>query len=255
MDRFHRGIYRAAWALWGCWAAGFAGLALAQEPSATLQTALAAPERPAEDKARDAIRRPAEVVRFVGITPGMTVLDAFAGAGWYTEVLSGAVGPGGKVFMHNATGMVARRGEEFSNALAARAARLGNVELLVRDLPALGIDGQADAAMTALNLHDAYGDGRDSAVNFLRGIFTALRPGGVLGFIDHVGAPGVDNSELHRIDKDTVRALLTEVGFMIEAESDLLANPADDHSLPIRDAALGRNTDRMLFRARKPGAM
>lgn len=245
----------AGWALACCWVVSFAGFVLAQDSVAMLRAALAAPERPAEDKARDPMRRPVEVLEFIGIGPGMTVLDAFAGAGWYTEVLSGAVGPSGKVFMHNAPGFVARRGEEFASALSARAARLGNVELLVRELTDLGIDGQADAAVTAMNLHDAYGDSREAALNFLRGIFTALKPGGVLGFEDHVGAPGVDNSELHRIDKDTVRALLTEVGFVIEAESDLLANPADDHSLQVRDAALARNTDRMLFRARKPGAM
>lgn len=228
-----------------------AGAAIAQ-PQADLDAALAAPARPAEDKARDAIRRPAEVVAFVGIEPGMTVLDAFAGAGWYTEVLSGAVGPSGHVFMHNAPGFVERRGDEFRATLAARAERLGNVELLLRDLSDLGIDGRADAAMTALNLHDAMRDGRDSARSFLAGIYSALKAGGVLGFIDHVGAAGQDNAELHRIDRQTVRGLLEEVGFVIEAESDLLANPDDDHSLQVRDAVLGRRTDRMLFRARKP---
>jgi predicted methyltransferase len=227
-------------------------LATALAQSSGLEAALAAPERPAEDKARDSIRRPTEVIPFVGITPGMTVLDAYAGAGWYTEVLAGAVGPNGRVYMHNQPGMVERRGEEFLGSLRARAERLGNVELLVRDIGDLGIDGRADAAMTALNLHDAYGDGREAALNFLGGIYEALKPGGVLGFIDHVGDSGRDNSELHRIDEETVRELLTEVGFMVEAESDVLANPDDDHSLGIRDAALARNTDRMLLRARKP---
>ena len=214
--------------------------------------ALMAPERPAEDKARDSIRRPADVIPFVGIRSGMTVLDAYAGAGWYTEVLAAAVGPNGRVYMHNQPGMVERRGPEFRASLESRARRLGNVELLIRDITDLGIDGRVDAAMTALNLHDAYGDGRAAALGVLRGIPAALKPGGVLGFIDHVGDPGRDNAELHRIDADTVRGLLAEAGFLIEAESDLLANPEDDHSLGIRDAALGRNTDRMLLRARKP---
>jgi predicted methyltransferase len=232
-----------------------AAVAVGQSRQAAFESAMASPDRPAEDKARDAIRRPYEVIGFVGIEPGMTVLDAFAGGGWYTEVLSAAVGPSGKVYMHNAPGFVSRRGPEFTDALRARAERLGNVELLLRDLNDLGIDGQADAAITALNLHDAYAGGRQAALDFLGGIYAALRPGGVLGFIDHVGAPGVDNSELHRIDRETVRALLAEVGFVVEAESDLLANPEDDHSLGVRDAALGRKTDRMLFRVRKPAAL
>jgi predicted methyltransferase len=227
--------------------------AFAQEQIARMRTALASPERPAEDKARDAARRPYDVIPFVGIATGMRVLDVFAGDGWYTEVLSAAVGPTGKVYMQNAPGMIERRGDAYREQLQARADRLGNVELLLRDLSDLGMDGQMDAAMTALNLHDAYGRGGEAAgLAFLKGIYDALKPGGVAGIIDHVGVPGKDNGELHRIEKATAQDLLTKTGFVIEAESDLLANPKDDHTLTSHDPALGRNTDRMLFRVRKP---
>ncbi len=63
--------------------------------------ALASTDRPAEDRERDAARKPAKVIEFLGVESGMTVLDAIAGGGYYTEVLSGAVGPGGKVVSQN----------------------------------------------------------------------------------------------------------------------------------------------------------
>jgi predicted methyltransferase len=211
--------------------------------------AMQATERPADEKERDAARKPREVLEFVGIDAGMTVLEVFAGGGWYTEALSAAVGPDGTVYAQNA----ARFAERFAEASTARAERLGNVIVWNRELDALGLDGAVDAAFTALNLHDAV-DGDDDAggLAFLQGVYAALRPGGVFGLIDHVGIAGQDNAELHRIEKARVLRLLEQTGFTVEAESDVLMNPNDDHTLSIRDESLGRNTDRMLIRARKP---
>ena len=87
---------------------------------------------------------------------------------------------------------------------------------------------------------------------FINAMYEALVPGGVLGFVDHIGIDGQDNASLHRIEKARAMEMLTRAGFEIEAESDMLMNPADDHTLNIRDASLGRATDRMLIRARKP---
>ena len=242
--------------------------------------ALASPDRPAADKERDAARKPAQVIEFLGIESGMTVLDALAGAGYYTEVLSGAVGPDGKVVSQNSEWILQIRGGANAAAMKEKAARLGNVEILLRDFnPAqlspelasrlnvvngpidLGplttrkelYDGKIDVAITALNLHDAYIFGGEAgAMTLLQNIFTALKPGGVLGVIDHVGIAGQNNSRLHRIEKGMAVTFLKYAGFVIEAESDLLANPKDDHTLPMRDPSLERNTDRMLIKARKP---
>ena len=87
---------------------------------------------------------------------------------------------------------------------------------------------------------------------FLSDAFKALRPGGVFGVIDHEGSAGQDNSALHRIELAVAKEALESVGFVVEAVSDLLNNPADDHTLNIRDESLQRNTDRFLIRARKP---
>jgi predicted methyltransferase len=76
----------------------FGSLANAQDEQAVrMRTALAAQGRPAEDKARDAVRKPIETIQFLGIETGDTVIDVIAAGGWFTEVLSAAVGPTGKV--------------------------------------------------------------------------------------------------------------------------------------------------------------
>ena len=127
---------------------------------------------------------------------------------------------------------------------------LANVRFASVD--SLELSNDVDAAFTALNLHDPANRSDEAGIAFLNSIFAALEPGGVLGLIDHVGVDGQDNTALHRIQKARAREILTRAGFEIEAESDMLMNPADDHTLGVRDESLGRVTDRMLIRARKP---
>jgi predicted methyltransferase len=240
------------WAL-GAIAVGtvVSNLARAQDDQAARMTAaLAASERPAEAKARDATRRPTEVVQFLGIETGMTVLDVIAAGGWYTEVLSAAVGPDGTVLSQNPEFFLNREG--FAAAEQALVERLGNVEPVHGDIAAAGIEGRVDVAISALNLHDLYnGGGADAALPLLQSIYDALKPGGVFGLIDHRGIAGQDNAALHRMEASAARRLLTQVGFIVEAESGLLANVADDRLRGAGDEALARNTDRFLMRARK----
>jgi predicted methyltransferase len=228
------------------------GVAGAQDAQVTrMQAALAAPARAAEDKARDAIRKPIDVVRFLGIKDGDRVMDVVAAGGWYTEVLSAAVGPNGHVYSQNPAFFVNRPG--FAENEQALVARLGNVTPVHGDLPNAELSGQLDAAITALNLHDMFNMGGDEgAIGFLSGIRDALKSGGVLGVIDHRGIAGQPNNEFHRIPLADARRLLEAAGFVVEAESDILANPADDHMRPTSDESLQRRTDRFLLRARKP---
>jgi predicted methyltransferase len=234
-----------------CLSVGIASQTIAADSG--FKAALASPDRPAADKARDEARRPIEVVEFLGIDSGMTVVDVLAGGGWFTEVLSGAVGPNGRVISQLGPRMLEMNGGAAAEAARARAGRLGNVEPKFENVDALGIDGTADAAVTAMNLHDIYNFGGEAgAASFMKGVFTALKPGGVFGVIDHTGIAGQKNGELHRIEPAVARKLLLDAGFVIDAESDILANPADDHTLPIRDGSLARKSDQFLFRARKP---
>ncbi len=226
---------------------GLPGLALA-ELADGFDKALASAERSDEDKARDAARRPKAVLEFAGIGSGMTVLDVAASGGWYTEVLAAAVGPDGQVIAHNTEG----RRDRTEPAISAKAERLANVTLLFADFGNLGLDGDVDAALTALNFHDLQNRGDAAVQLFLSDIYKALKTGGVFVVIDHEGSAGQDNTSLHRIESAVAAAALEQAGFAVEAVSDILDNPADDQSLHMRDESLQRNTDRFLIRARKP---
>ncbi len=221
------------------------------EQVARMRAALAAPERSQENKARDAARKPIETVKFLGIKTGDTVVDMIAETGWVTEVLSAAVGPKGHVYMQNPPFLAEREPKDMI-------ARLGNVETVHVPLAQAGIASKADAIVTAMNLHDIYNGfgnqpaGEAPAVEFVKTLYAALKPGGVLGVIDHVGVAGQDNAMLHRMLPQQARDVLTKAGFTIEAESTLLANPADDHTKVVFDPAVRGHTDQFLFRARKP---
>jgi predicted methyltransferase len=227
-------------------------VAQAQDEQATrMKTALASPGRPQADKDRDAARKPIESVQFLGIKTGQSVIDVFAFGGWFTEVLSAAVGPTGKVYGQNPDFLTSRA--EFVTAEKARDDRLGNVTPVHADLAA-GSVKNADAAITALNLHDVYNMGGEAgAVAFAKGVFDSLKPGGVFGVIDHAGIAGQDNKAFHRIQIENAREVLTKAGFKIEAESKILANPADDHTKAVRDPSVVGHTDQFIIRARKPG--
>lgn len=207
---------------------------------AALERAMANPDRPAEDKERDASRKAPQVLDFLGLEAGMTVLDINASAGWYTEVLSYAVGPNGKVYMQN------RAGGRAADAAAARAARLANVQQWddMSTLPANSVD----FAITALNFHDFHNSNPQAAQGILSQVMAALKPGGILGVIDHEGTSGADNATLHRIAFDEAVKAVTSAGFALAASSEVLDNPADDHSVGPFDPSLGRNTDRLVLK-------
>lgn len=217
---------------------------------------LAAASRPAADRERDAKRKPDQVIEFLGIEPGMEVLDVIAAGGYYTEVLSHAVGPEGTVVAQNPPAVLRFRDganeKEMSERLAGE--RLPNVRRLDKDFDAMSAaDGSFDAALTALNFHDIYnGSGPDRAEQVLRRIGELLRPGGVVGIIDHVGVAGQDNASLHRIEPDKVAETARAAGFEVEARSDLLRSEADDHTLSVFDESVRGNTDRFLLKLRKP---
>lgn len=221
-----------------------------------LRNALAAADRPLADRRRDDDRKPAEVIEFLGITPGMKAIDLIAGAGYYTEVLALAVSPGGTVTAMNPPSVLRGNGGIMARSLEERLAngRLPNVSRMDKELADIrASDGPYDVALTALNLHDIYNSAGSKGVeNFLRIAYTLLRPGGVLGVIDHTGAPGAAAGSLHRIDKAIVLQAAEAAGLLLDAESDVLTNPGDDKSLGVFDERIRGRSDRFLLRLRKP---
>jgi len=140
-------------------------------------------------------------------------------------------------------------------AIAHRLAgnRLPNVELWTRKLTDLRLEEEIDVATLILNLHDLYIFGsEEEALNVLTSIMQTLKPGGVLGIVDHIGAPDKENTYLHRIDPVIVEELLYRAGFIITGRSDILSNPEDDHSLHVFEPEIRGKTDRMVIRAIKP---
>lgn len=219
---------------------------------ATVNAALASADRSDADKALDAARKPAQVLDFLGLEPGMTVLDVMSGAGWYTEVLSRAVGSNGKVYMQNGPASLAR-GTTAETVATRLNGRLNNVERLDVDTADINLPANSvDFAITNLNFHDVYNRDPAAAQAFLLAIKNVLKPGGVLGLIDHAGNIGADNATLHRMPVEDARAAALQAGFEISAESDLLKVPSDNRTLAPFAAELERNTDRFTLKLVKP---
>lgn len=244
--------FRTTWIVAGALLCASALPVQAQDSQADrIQAALSAPTRSEENRARDDIRKPIEVIQFLGINDGDRVIDVLAVGGWYTEVLSAAVGSDGHVYAQNPSFVVSREG--FVEQEAKRHAELDNVSAVHGDLGEAGLSGQVDAAISALNFHDLYNSGGEEAALAMIGpVFDALRSGGVFGLIDHRGIAGEPNDDFHRVEEAIAKDLLEKAGFIVEASSELLANPDDDHMLNSRDESLARRSDRFLLKARKP---
>ena len=228
----------------------------ASDMQARIEQQMRAPDRHQFDLRRDAARKPFETFQFLGLEAGMTALDVGAYAGYTTEMLSAAVGPSGKVYLQNREEVLKNYADGYyDRTVDERLAnnRLPNVVLHISEYESIGLHAEVDVAFLGNLIHDFYyRDGEANALKFLESIKRALKPGGVLGVMEHVGASGNDNAKLHRLEPDIVRRLLIDSGFDIEAESDLFANPADDHSLMVYADDIYLQTDRILIRARRP---
>lgn len=223
-------------------------------------SALANAQRPAADRVRDAQRQSAAVLRFFGIAPGMTVLDLYSGGGYYTEILSYLVGPQGRVVAHNNTPYL----QFAKNELATRYAegRLANVERLIAENNALSLPvGSFDAVLMTDVYHDVYlvdeknGWSRIDGPKMLAEIYTSMRPGAVLGVVDHAAAPGAEPevaAALHRIDPALLRRDMEAAGFVLDGQSDVLRNPADDGSRSSFDPGVRGQTNQVVLRFRRP---
>jgi predicted methyltransferase len=247
----------------------FAALALALAAPISLPAAAPAPvaaavsntaARSPDNVKLDQSRKPAEVLAFLGLKPGMRVLDPFGLNKYWAEITAPAVGPKGQVVVWEPTQFDK---PEPHKAFEEFAARRKNVSLLVSpfEAPNFG-EGGYDFALINLDYHDVYwtsdkyGVKRMEPDAWLKTLYDAMKPGAIVGVIDHVANPGDDVratvDKLHRIDPEVVKADFKRAGFELVGTSDILRNPADDHSLLVFNPEIRGKTDRLLFKFRKP---
>lgn len=240
----------------GCLAASCAAGPEPPVADDSVSARLKAAERPRADRARDRDRKPDQVVEFLGIRPGMTVIDLIAAGGYYTGVLSVAVGPSGKVYAQNPPAVLQLNGGAYDREMTERLAggALSNVVRVDRNLAEAGIQPESlDAAVTALNFHDIYnGRGPEAAGAFLEQVFALLKPGGVFGLVDHAGDATQDNAQLHRIEEQIAIDAAKAAGFELEAVGDMLRSRRDRRRLSVFDPVVRGKTDRFVLRLRKP---
>lgn len=171
-----------------------------------LQAAVAAQSRPAADRARDAARHPYESLTFWGLTPGMTVVEIEpGGASWWRHIL-----------------------EPYAAATGGRYVAVD------KPLESMGVaDGTADFILVARAFHNWSRDGRTQP--YLRAFFRALKPGGVLAIEQHRSAEGLNVADVAStgyVPESYVIREAQNAGFVLEARSELNANPKDDHDHP-----------------------
>jgi predicted methyltransferase len=220
-------------------------------PSRAILAAVADSGRPPEDVARDAARKPAEMIAFAGVRPGARIVELIPGGGYYTRILARAVGPRGHVYAVVTPGQAQRPGA--LDRLRAAIGGYSNVEIVVSDLGALTMARPVDLVWTSENYHDFH-NATANVVALNRAMFGVLRRGGIYYVEDHA-APGTGTSAtgtLHRIDPQVVRDEVAAAGFRPAGESPLLANPADPHSARSNDPSIAGHTDKFAMRFRRP---
>ncbi|MFZ3323475.1 MAG: hypothetical protein WA190_13965 [Usitatibacter sp.] len=201
------------------------------------------------------------MIQFARVVAGSTVIDVYPGDGDWTRLFSGIVGPEGRVYS-----FVPAEVAHFKNDPVGQMRTLAkepgreNVEAVSADLVAMPEAMQpADVLWMHLFYHDLHTaliqKKGATAADFNRAVYERLKPGGFYVIVDHAAAAGAgagDAQSLHRIDPASVREEVEAAGFALEAESSMLANKDDPHSIKVFDPSIKGETDRFAFRFKKP---
>lgn len=263
-----------------CWALPALLLSISLSASETaIQAAVDHPSRTPANTLRDQYRNPVSTLAFFEVQPDSTVVEISPGAGWYTEILAPLLHEQGKLYAahfpaNSSSEFAQRMRASFQQKLAAHPI-YSQVELTEFAASAgvqVAPDGSADVVLTFRNLHNWYMQGGDDAMRIAFGHFyQALKPGGILGVVEHRLPESQRNSDwIHSgyFPQSLAIELAEQAGFVFEASSDINANPKDtaDHpsgvwSLPPslelgeqdrdRYLAIGES-DRMTLKFRKP---
>jgi len=215
--------------------------ASAQAPSAALKEAVSGPHRTEANRARDQYRHPAETLAFFGVKPSDTVVELWPGGGWYTEILANYLGKGGGTLIVAAPGAKGLEGTQ--KRLAANPTLYGKVKPVnfPTVLGGTGVaPGTADVVLTFRNVHNWRGgymhpEKTDYSAEAFREIYAMLKPGGVLGIVDHRLPESADverEKSSGYIKVSTVRRLAEQAGFRFADSSEINANKKDTANWP-----------------------
>lgn len=224
------------------WAAG---------PPAYVMSAVGDVGRPAVDKARDPLRKPAELLAFFQIKPGQKLAELLPGNGYFTRIFSKAVGPNGKVYVLGPPGAA----PTVASVTGTRS--YANVAAIAPSAASLNLPERVDLVWTSLNYHDLKNppSGGGTPIDiaaFNKAVYGALKPGGYYVVIDHAANRGDANAsaDKHRIDPLTVVQEITAAGFILQAETQALRRPEDPRTAPV--FALNGFSDQFAMLFRKP---
>jgi predicted methyltransferase len=232
-------------------AAGAPPYAVPGDAPPHVRRAIASPDRTDEQRARDAYRKPAEVLMLSGIEEGDKIVEIAAFGQYFTTMLLAAVGPSGQVDMYDLP---------YTERLAGPASREfdaehANAVYHQESYNDVKLPQGVDAVWNVLYYHDLQPQGVDTAA-FNRKIFDALKPGGVYLVIDHKAEDGSgwrDAATIHRVGMETIKREVLAAGFELALESDLFANPSDDRTKMVFAPGTRGTTDQAFFIFRKPG--
>ena len=204
---------------------------------------LAGSHRSDENKARDQYRHPKETLAFFGIQPNMTVIEITPGGGaWYTEILAPYLRDAGTEIAAiwdttaaDAPGYYKKNNEQLAAKLASDPAYYDRVALRTFDTkaPAFGDPDSADAVVTFRNVHNWTMDGNDG--DYFKAFYSVLKPGGVLGVVEHRANPGTSLEAMivsGYMTEDWVIAAAQQAGFRLAARAEINANPRDGTQHP-----------------------
>ena len=230
-------------------------------PATTVASAVAdTAHRTADNVKKDEGRKPAQVLQFLGVRSGMNVLDLFGGNAYWAEITAPVVGPKGHVTVWMPDQFYGDKGKQ---SFATFQASHPNVSIVNSPFQAADLPKNfADLVILNENYHDVYWQNAKLNIpqmdpnKFLKAVYASMKPGAVIGVIDHVANANTDTratvDKFHRIDPNVVKADFKRAGFVLVGSSNLLRNPADDHNAEVFDAKIRGKTDRFIFKFKKP---
>jgi predicted methyltransferase len=228
----------------------------AQTLTPAIAQALADPTRPPKDQALDAQRRPAEILAFINLHAGETIVDVWPG-GYWDRLFSDVVGPGGQVISWWPTEAAKAEHVPLPPEGSHPIADHPNVVALSGDVNAFTTPSPVDMVWIRQNYHDLYDPFMAPAdvAGFNRAVYRALKPGGLYVVIDHSAPDGsglAATNTTHRIDAAVVKRDMAAAGFVFVGESNVLRNPADARDKLVFEPSIRGKTDQFIYVFKKP---